>query len=97
MIPDITALFTRAVSEDKIQPNAIIGDLEEFSTLDASNRYFTPKQDAQTAKELAFPHDVDPHGNLTRLLGSTHVHIEENVVSYYERMGSGSTKWANSL
>ncbi len=37
MIPDIAALFTRAVSEDKIQPNTIIGDLEDFSTLNASN------------------------------------------------------------
>ena len=94
MIPDITALFTRAISEDRIQPNAIIGDLDEFSTLNTSNRYFTPRKDAQTAKELAFAHDVDPHGNLARLLGSAHVHIEENTVSYYERVGDA--KYATS-
>jgi len=97
MIPDIAALFTRAVSEDKIQPNTIIGDLEDFSTLNASNRYFTPRKDAQMAKELTFHQDVDPYGHLTRLLGSAHMHIEENTVSYYERVCSGDTKYAASL
>jgi len=88
MIPDIAALFTRAVSEDKIQPNAIIGELEDFSTLNASNRYFTPRKDSQLAKELQFHQDVDPYGNLTKLLGSALVHIEENKVLYYERVSS---------
>jgi hypothetical protein len=37
MVPEITALFTRAISEDKIQPNAIVGELDEFKTLNASN------------------------------------------------------------
>jgi len=94
MIPDITALFTRAISEDRIQPNAIIGNLDEFSTLNASNRYFTPRKDAQNVKELTFAHDVDPHGNLARLLGSAHVHLEENTVSYHKRMGDA--KYATS-
>lgn len=93
MIPDIVALFTRAVNEDKIQPNSIIGEFEELSTLHASNRYFTPKKDAPNAKELTFHKDVDPFGNLARLLGPAHVHIEENVVSYYERVGN--TKYVN--
>ena len=88
MIPDIAALFTRAIS------NAIVGDLDEFSTLNASNRYFTPRKDAQNAKELTFAHDLDPHGNLARLLGSAHVHLEENTVSYHERMGDA--KYATS-
>jgi hypothetical protein len=87
MVPDIAALFTRAIAEDKIQPNAIVGELEEFSTLNASNRYFTPRKDARTAKELAFHSDVDPNGNLSRLLGPMHMHIEENIVSYHERVG----------
>jgi hypothetical protein len=92
MVPDIAALFTRAVDEDKIQPNSIVGELEELSTLNASNRYFTPRKDARTAKELAFHSDVDPYGNLSRLLGPMHTHIEENNVSYYERVGN--TKYA---
>jgi hypothetical protein len=95
MIPDIAALFTRAVSEDKIQPNAIIGELEDLSTLNASNRYFTPRKDSQTAKELPFHQDVDPYGNLAKLLGSALVHIEENNVSYYERVGD--TRYITSL
>ncbi len=88
MIPDVTAFFTRAVNEDKIEPNAIIGDQEDFITLTASNRYFTSKRDANTAKELHIHQDIDPHGNLTRLLGTALVHIEENNVSYYERVSS---------
>jgi len=54
MIPEIAALFTRAVSEDKIDPNAIIGEKDALTTLNASNRYFTSKKDAQTARELDF-------------------------------------------
>ena len=97
MVPDIAALFTRAINEDKIQPNAIVGELEEFSTLNASNRYFTPRKDARTAKELAFHSDVDPYGNLSRLIGPLHMHIEENTVSYFERVGDANAKYATPL
>jgi len=94
MIPDVAAIFTRAVSEDRIEPNAIIGEQDGFTTMNPSNRYFTPRKDSyadsQTATELHFHQDVDPHGNLTRLLGTAHVHIEENNVSYYERVDSGT-------
>ena len=95
MVPDIAALFTRAINEDKIQPNAIVGELEEFSTLNTSNRYFTPRKDARTAKDLAFHTDIDSYGNLSRLLGPVHTHIEENVVTYYERLGD--TKYTKPL
>jgi hypothetical protein len=44
------------------------------------------RKDSQTAKELPFHPDVDPYGNLARLLGTALVHIEENKVSYYERV-----------
>ena len=87
MIPEITVLFTRAVSEDRIQSNMIIGDLDEFTMLNTSNQYFMPRRDAQLAQELAFAHDVDSHGNLARLLGSALVHIEGNTVSYYKHVG----------
>ncbi len=95
MVPDIAALFTRAINEDKIQPNAIVGGLEEFSTLNTSNQYFTPRKDARTAKDLAFHTDIDSYGNLSRLLGPVHMHIEENVVTYYERLGD--TKYTKPL
>ena len=93
MIPDVVSLFTRAINEDKIQPNTIIGELQELPTLQATNRYFTPKKDASEAEELNFHKDVDPFGNLSRLLGPNRVHIEENVVSYYERVGGGNAKY----
>ncbi len=54
MIPEIAALFTRAVSEDKIDPNTIIGEQDALTTLNASNHYFTSKKDAQTVRELDF-------------------------------------------
>lgn len=87
-IPFIAALFTRAVSEEKIQPNAVVGQLGDLTTLNASNRYFTPRRDAQTTQGLPFHQDVDPQGTLTRLLGSALVHIEDNNVSYYERVAT---------
>ena len=87
-IPDITALFTRAVREDKIQPITMIGEQEGFTTLNASNRYFTARKEAQTAKELPFHQDIDPKGNLAKLIGTQFVHLEENNVSYYERVSS---------
>ena len=85
MIPVIAALFTRAVSEEKIQPNAITGEQGDLMTLNVSNRYFTSRKDAQAAREL---NNVDPRGNLTKLLGSVLVHTEENNVSYYERVSA---------
>jgi len=97
MIPDVVSLFTRAIDENKIEPNTIIGELEELPTLHASNRYFTPKKDACDAEELAFHKDVDPSGNLKRLLGPNRVHIEENVVSYYERVGGENAKCTSCL
>ncbi len=98
MIPEIAALFTRAVSEDKIDPNTIIGEQDALTTLNASNHYFTSKKDAQMARELDFHRDINPYGNLTRLLGTAHVHIEENNVSYYERVNSvhaGEARYAS--
>ena len=97
MILDVTALFTRAINEDKIQSNTIIGELNELPTLNASNQYFTPKKDALDTKLLAFHKDVDPFGNLTRLLGLDRVHIEENIVSYYKHVGGEIAKYKLSL
>ena len=76
------------MSEDKIQLNVIIGEEEELMTLNTSNWYFTHRKDAHGAKELHFQQDTDPYGKLTRLLGTAHVHLEENKVSYYERVSS---------
>ena len=100
MIPEVAALFTRAVNEDKIQPNAIIGEADGSTTLDASNRYFTPKKDARNGNELPFHQDIDPQGNLTQLLGTGYMRLEDNNVFYYERVTSAQTgdpKYASSF
>lgn len=88
-LPDIAALFTRAVNEDKIEPNTIVGQQDDITTLNASNRYFTQKKDAQMGRDVQLDRDIDPHGTLTRLLASGFVHTDENIVSYYERVKSG--------
>jgi hypothetical protein len=64
MLPDIAALFTRAVSEDRIEPNTIVGEQGDLTIMNASNRYFTQKKHASTAKELHFHKDIDPYGVL---------------------------------
>jgi hypothetical protein len=48
----------------------------------------TQRKDAHMGKELLFHRDINPHGTLTRLLGSGVVHTEENNVLYYESVSS---------
>ncbi|KAF8906960.1 hypothetical protein CPB84DRAFT_1635248, partial [Gymnopilus junonius] len=64
--------------------------------LEMSNRYFTPRKQAQEVEELTFGHDVDPKDILKKAAGNCLVHIEDNVVQYYELVktkGSGDAKF----
>ena len=50
-----------------------------------TNRYFTPKVQAQGAPVLELGPDLDPRGVLSKAAGNTHVHIDENVVKYFHK------------
>jgi len=58
------------------------GDLPAVET---SNRYFTPKVDANAGDAQELTQEVDPDGQLARAAGSSFVHTGENKVHYYEK------------
>ena len=57
-------------------------------TLTATNRYLTSMRDAQGQPGLNLAEVVDPF-NVLRPLLQTEVHIQENVVEYWQRLGDG--------
>lgn len=52
-------------------------------TLDASNRYLTPRRDVPNAQHVQFTASVDPKGILESMADSDHIHTEENEVYYF--------------
>jgi hypothetical protein len=70
----------------------------DFVSLDASNRYFTPKRDAKNMTHVPFDRLVDPQGILENMASTGYVHGEENVVSYYARRveEDGTERYADS-
>jgi hypothetical protein len=57
----------------------------DFVSLDASNRYFTPKRDAKNMAHVPFDRLVDPQGILENMATAGYVHGDENIVKYYAR------------
>ena len=55
-----------------------------YPSIDASNRYFTPKQDISNDDHLQYPKTVDPRGILGSIAGNDLVYAPENVVEYYK-------------
>ncbi|KAF8896892.1 hypothetical protein CPB84DRAFT_1848068 [Gymnopilus junonius] len=93
--------------EDKISPSSthtqhlrqsitLIGfQTPTFLDIKTSKHVASSKQ-AQEAEELTFGHDVDPKDILKKAAGNRLVHIEDNVVQYYEMVktkGSGDAKF----
>ncbi|KAI0713351.1 hypothetical protein C8Q76DRAFT_621136 [Earliella scabrosa] len=60
-------------------------------TLGASNRYLTSMRDAGGEAGLDLAEVVDPF-NVLRPLVQTEVHIQENVVQYWQRQGDSETQ-----
>ncbi|KAF8902952.1 hypothetical protein CPB84DRAFT_1746455 [Gymnopilus junonius] len=52
--------------------------------LEMLNRYFTPRKQAQEAEEFTLGCDIDPKDILKKATGNHLVHIEDNIVQYYE-------------
>ncbi|PPR03254.1 hypothetical protein CVT26_008080 [Gymnopilus dilepis] len=88
-IAEIHAHFGRSVGHNNLQQCGIVGMHRNEQALEMSNRYFTPKKFAGQADELPFGMDVDPHGHLRAAAGDSLVHIEDNVVQYFEQVKSG--------
>jgi hypothetical protein len=60
------------------------GTFGQFNAIDISNRYFTRRGDMNGEAPIQFSHAVDPENILTKALSKDFVHIQENVVKYYE-------------
>ena len=70
---------------DQIAPGGIVDEYNGHSSIELSNRYFTPKKDALTEDYVSISTDIDPQGLLARAAGSKYVHTEQNAVKYYMR------------
>jgi hypothetical protein len=81
---EIYDVYNRQFSEGRLetQHSSQYGD---FVSLDASNRYFTPKRDAMNMTHILFDRLVDPQGILEKMASVGYVHGEENIVRYYAR------------
>lgn len=87
--------------QDMFRRTAVEGTLEEWTpsifqkhlSIDIGNRYFTPRQHALQDQQIAFSPSIDPHNILSEAMGDQFVHVEENLVEYYEaHKKNGGTK-----
>lgn len=60
------------------------GRFGQFDAIDISNRYFTRRSDMNGETPIQFSRAIDPDNILTNALSNDFVHIQENVVEYYE-------------
>lgn len=76
-------IFDRTFEENRLEQWTNSED-----TLETSNRFLTPKNDAPDSKHVAFGKYVDPKGVLESMLGegSGFVHTGDNVVEYFQRI-----------
>lgn len=80
-LEQIHGMLDRCFEENSLEA------LGETDTIELSNRYLTPKRDAQHAKHIGFDKRVDPNGVLEDMAreGDGYVHTEDSVVGYWER------------
>jgi len=83
-IMDIYALFCRSVPRDKLQPCSFTDHYGQYTGIEMANRFFSPRKDFPTSKSIPFSTDIDPKGILARVAGTSFIHMEQNVVAYYE-------------
>jgi hypothetical protein len=70
------------------------GRFGQFDAIDISNRYFTRRCDMNGEAPIQFSHAIDPENILTNALSNDFVHIQENVVEYYEAVEKDNKiKW----
>jgi hypothetical protein len=61
----------------------IPGKHGNHTSMNLSNRYFTPKRDAPSMVHVPFDKAIDPKGILEAMTNAGFVHGEENAVQYY--------------
>lgn len=82
-------MFSKVVGANQLQPWSP-GMFRQWSTVEVSNRFFTPVKDAETNEIVPFNTHVDPNGVLSAVDSSVYRHTVDNKVGYYERERVGT-------
>ena len=80
----IQTIFRQTIG-NQLGEDPLYSDFKGYRALDASNRYFTPRDDRSEMDSTPLGIEVDPHGFLQQAAGSTYVHTTDNKVYYYEK------------
>ena len=88
-IHDIHGLFNQEFMQGELEAWTP-GGFGQFDAIDISNRYFTRQCDMNGEAPVQFSHAIDPENILTNVLSNDFVHIQENVVEYYEAVEKGN-------
>jgi hypothetical protein len=93
-IKDVLTTFSRCVAVDKLAPCNLVDTCDNYTSIDLSNRYFSPKKDVPDELRIPLTKDIDPKGYLALAAGKNYVHSENNVVRYYKySTGSDGNKF----
>jgi hypothetical protein len=84
-ISKLYALFSRSVAQSKLQSCTTVSSFQNHASMELYNRYFTPRKNGLHGVEKSFSPDIDPTGVLTKLIGTSFYHGEENEVAYFEK------------
>jgi hypothetical protein len=83
----IQSVFAREYQENQLEtyhPATHHG----FTSIDASNRYFSTRSDISSDDHLVFPTSIDPYGFLHELLSNDLTYAPDNVVQYHQQIGN---------
>jgi hypothetical protein len=82
-LKDIYSTFARCIAIDKLAPCGVVDQYDKYTSIELSNRYFTPKSDTLVEEHIPITTDIDPEGLLRVAGGNKYVHTEQNMVKYY--------------
>ena len=92
-LAQIHAIFKRTIG-NQLEEHAVHSDFKGHKAIDASNRYFTPRDGKRDIESIPLGSDVDPYGFLLKAAGNTYVHTKDNKVYYYQK---GANKKGETL
>jgi hypothetical protein len=78
---------------DKLQPNTIVDRHGEHPSIESYNWYFSLRKDLPYVTAVPFSNDIDPKGILAHAAGTTYIHADINVVSYYSDSKNCPNVW----
>lgn len=83
-LAQIHAIFKRTIG-NQLEEHAIHSDFKGYKAIDASNRYFSPRDGRRDMESVPLGIEVDPFGFLLKAAGNAYVHTDDNKVYYYQK------------